>query len=124
MTMTSDLHHIRLEFAREPGNPAGDRHSGYDIVAPLDAAGRLDPKAARTMEKSCRVRRFADEETVATGWLKTSGRGGWILDFPGDADDETGFRFGEECFVLGEYVSLQAPGGATHTFRVGQLRAL
>ena len=122
--MTSDLHHIRLELAREPGKPAGDRQSGYDIVAPLDAAGRLDPRAAQTMKSSCRVRRFAGGETVAIGWLLSSGHGRWILDFPGSADDEIGFRFGEECFVLGEYVSLQAPDGAMHTFRVGQLRAL
>lgn len=121
--MTSDLHPIRLEPAREPGNPAGDRQGGYGIAPPLDAAGRLDPRAARTMETSCRVRRFADEETVATGWLMTSGREGWIPDCPGDADDETGFRFGEECFVPGEYVSLQAPDGATHSLPVGQSRA-
>ncbi len=123
--MTSALlHHIRLELAREPGKPDGDRRSGYDIVAPLDTTGRLDPKAARTNEKSCRVRRFAEDETVATGWLLSSGRGGWILDFPGDADDETGFRFNEERFMLGEYVSLQAPDGAMRTFQVAQLRAL
>lgn len=122
--MAGALHHIRLELAREPGRPDGDAHSGYDMVAPLDADGRLDSKAARTAEKSCRVRRFEKDETVATGWLLSSGRGGWILDFPGDAHDETGFRFGEERFMLGEYVSLQAPDGAVHTFRVAQLRAL
>ncbi|HEY0600402.1 hypothetical protein [Brevundimonas sp.] len=122
--MTSALHHIRLELAREPGKPDGDPHSGYDLVAPLDADGRLDPKAARSQDKACRVRRFDRDETVATGWLLSSGRGQWVLDFPGDVDDETGFRFGEERFTPGEYVSLQAPDGAMHTFRVAQLRAL
>ena len=34
--------HIRLELAREPGHPAGDPASGYDIVAPLDDQN-LDP---------------------------------------------------------------------------------
>ena len=96
--MTSDLRPIRLELAREPGSPAGERRCGYGIVAPLDAAGRFDPGAARTMETSRRVRRFADEET--------------------------GFRFGEACFMPGEYVSLQAPDGATHACQVGQSRAL
>lgn len=122
--MTSALHHIRLELAREPGKPEGDHHSGYDIVAPLDAEGRLDPNAARTMGNSCRVRRFAEDETVATGWLLSAGGGDWILDFPDDADDEAGFRFGEERFMLGEYVSLQARDAAMHTFRVAQLRTL
>ncbi len=87
--MTSDLHPIRLGLARESGNPAGDRQGGNGIVAPLDAAGRFDPGAARTMETSCRIQRFADEATV-----------------------------------LCEYVSLQAPGGATHALRAGQFRAL
>ncbi len=122
--MTSSLHHIRLELAREPGKPDGDPHSGYDIVAPLDTAGRLDAPAARALDKPCRVRRFDRDETVATGELRHEGRQGWILDFPGDANDETGFRFGEERFTLGEYVSVQAPDGAMHTFRVTQLRTL
>ena len=86
--MTSPLHHIRLELAREPGKPEGDPHSGYDLVAPLDASGRLDPAAARALDTPCRVRRFDRDETVATGELRLAGRQGWILDFPGDADDE------------------------------------
>ena len=122
--MSSTLHHIRLELAREPGRPDGDAHSGYDIVAPLDPAGRLDAKAARTADQPCRVRRFDRDETVATGSLVHSGREGWVLDFPGDVDDETGFRFGDERFTLGEYVSVKAPDGAMHTFRVAQLRPL
>ncbi|MDI6625433.1 MAG: hypothetical protein QME55_11940 [Brevundimonas sp.] len=122
--MTSPLHHIRLELAREPGKPAGDPQSGYDLVAPLDADGRLDPTAMRDLGEPCRVRRFESNDTVATGQLKHVGRDGWVLDFPGDAEDQTGFRFGEERFVLGEYVSVRAPDGDQHTFRVAQLRTL
>ncbi|WP_332654450.1 hypothetical protein [Brevundimonas sp.] len=122
--MTSPLHHIRLELAREPGKPAGDPESGYDLVVPLHADGRLDPGAARALTEPCRVRRFDRNETVATGQLSHAGREGWILDFPGDGDDQTGFRFGDERFMLGEYVSMKAPDGAMHTFRVAQLRAL
>ena len=120
--MTRALRHIRLELAREPGKPEGDHRSGYGIVAPLDAEGRLDPKAARTIGKSCRVRCFADDGTVATGRLPSVGGGDSILDLPDDADDETGYRFGEERFMPGEYVSLQARDAALHTFRVAQLR--
>lgn len=122
--MTSPLHHIRLELAREPGKPAGDPQSGYDMVAPLDDAGRLDAEAIRGMAEPCRVRRFERNETVTTGQLRHVGREGWILDFPGDEEDQVGFRFGEERFILGEYVSVRAPDGAQHTFRVAQLRAL
>lgn len=92
MAMTSELHHIRLELPREPGNPGGAQHGGYDIVA--------------------------------TGWRLSSDRGGQDPDPPDDADDETRFRFSEASCELGEYVSLQAPDGATPTFRVGQLPAL
>lgn len=122
--MTSELHHIRLELPGEPGNPGGAQHGGYSILAPVDAAGRPEPKAARQMDKSCRVRRLADEETATTGWRLSSDRGGRVPDPPDDADDETRFRFSEASCGLGEYVSLQAPDGATPTFRVGQLPAL
>lgn len=122
--MTSPLHHIRLELAREPATPAGDSGSGYDMVVPLDAEGRLDAGAARALAEPCRVRRFDRNETVATGQLRHVGRDGWVLDFPGDEDDQTGFRFGDERFMAGEYVSMKAPDGAMHTFRVAQLRAL
>lgn len=120
--MTSALHHIRLELAREPDHPEGDRGIGYDLVVPLDEAGRLDPKGLR---EGCRVRRFTGEETLAVGKVRHTTGDRWLFDFePGEQDDETGFRFGEENFVLGEYVSVRAPDGEMHTYRVAQLRAL
>ncbi|MBU2040663.1 MAG: hypothetical protein KKA37_01455 [Alphaproteobacteria bacterium] len=124
MVMTRGLHHIRLELPRETGNPGGAQNGGHDIVAPADAAGRPEPKAAWQMDKSCRVRRLADEETATTGWRQSSDRGGQDPDPPDDADDETRFRFREASCGLGEHLSLQAPDGATPTFRVGQLPAL
>ena len=45
--MASRLRHIRLELAREPGQPHGDLGVGYDIVAFLNADGRLDLNACR-----------------------------------------------------------------------------
>jgi hypothetical protein len=39
----------------------------------------------------------------------------------GDADDAVGFRFGQERFVAGEYVSLSLPSGAQHTYVVARV---
>ena len=117
--MTRQASHIRLELAREPGRPLGDGGTGYDIVAFLDAAGRLDLEACRAEAARCHVRRFSDNATVATGRLRHTTGDRWLLDFAGDdAEDATGFRLGDESFVPGEYVSVLAADGVTHTYCV------
>lgn len=119
----STFQHIRLELAREAGHPQGDAGSGYDLVAPLDAEGRLDLDVAKAEPDRCHVRRFVDDATVATGLLRHTTGDRWLLDLdPGDADDVTGYRLGEEKFVLGEYVSLLTASGAQHTYMVKQLQ--
>lgn len=111
--------HIRLELAREPGHPAGDRDDGWDIVAPLDAEGRLDPEVCRAEPERCYIRRFVEGDTLATGRLRHGAGDRWSLDLDGGDDlDALGFRLGEERFVVGEYVSLISTGGATHTYAV------
>lgn len=119
------FHHIRLELAREPGHPAGAPTEGYDIVAPLDADGRLVGEALRAEPERGHVRRFSRDETVGTGKLRQGPGGRWVLDMnDDDADDATGFRFGEERFVVGEFVSLSLPSGDQHTYvvaRVGEV---
>lgn len=121
----TQFHHIRLELARESGHPAGDPTEGYDIVAPLDADGRLDGDALRAEPGRGHVRSFSGGDTVGTGHLKHGPGGRWILDLDGgDADDARGFRFSEERFVAGEYVSLTLPSGEQHTYvvaRVGEV---
>lgn len=113
------FHHVRLELAREAGHPAGDPTEGYDIVAPLDADGRLDGEALRAAPDRGHVRRFSQDETVATGRLQHGPGGRWTLDLDGgEADDARGFRFSEERFVVGEYVSLSLPSGEQHTYVV------
>jgi hypothetical protein len=118
----TQFHHVRLELAREPGSPAGDPTDGYDIVAPLDGDGRLDGDALRAEPERGHVRRFLREATVSKGQLRQGPGGRWILDMEdGDDEDATGFRFGEERFVLGEYVSLSLPSGDQHTYVVARV---
>lgn len=123
--MTTGFHHVRLELAREAAAPAGDPATGYDLVVALDGAGGLDAEACKAESDRCRVRRFHGSQTLATGLLRRVGGGGWMFDFkPGEADDEKGFRWSEERFVTGEYVSLVGADGKEHTFRVAQVEAL
>ncbi|WP_332660895.1 hypothetical protein [Brevundimonas sp.] len=123
--MTAQASHIRLALAREPGHPYGDAGTGYDIVAFLDADGRLDVKACRAHADQCRVRRFRDDDTLATGVLRHTVGGRWMLDFDVlDAEDATGFRLGDERFVPGEYVSITAGDGIAHTYVVERVTAI
>ena len=118
----TQFHHIRLELAREAGHPAGAPNEGYDIVAPLDAEGRLDGDGLRDAPERGHVRRFSQDDTVSTGKLRQGPGGRWVLDMDEDgADDATGFRFGEERFVVGEYVSLSLPSGEQHTYVVARV---
>lgn len=113
------FHHIRFVLAREPGHPDGDLNSGYDLVAPLDADFRLDPEACRAHADRCRLRRFEEDDTVAVGRLAPGEDGRWVLDFqdlPGEP--AVGVHFGDERFVLGEYLGVADPSGETHTYRV------
>lgn len=110
--------HIRLELAREPGSPNGDDAVGYDLVLPLDAAQRLDATAAEAEPDQTRVRRFIRNETLAVGRLVRDAERGWMFDFPGEADDATGFRLEDEAFTPGEYVSVADADGVMHPYRV------
>lgn len=123
--MTAQANHIRLTLAREPGHPYGDVGTGYDIVAFLDADGRLDLTACRDHADQCRVRRFEDDDTLATGRLRHTVGDRWLLDFDAaDAEDATGFRLGDERFVPGEYVSIIARDGIAHTYVVERVTAI
>jgi len=119
----SRFHHIRLELAREPGHPHGDAHEGYDIVAPLDASGHLDPEAWKREPSRCRVRKFVNDQTQSIGALKHGPGGRWTLELdPADqAETVAGFHLGEEAFVTGEYISLTEPGGRQHTYVVARM---
>jgi hypothetical protein len=124
------LKHIKLELARSKEFPSGSSRHGYDIVAPLDAEGRIDPELWRAHREACRVRRFWDDEEDAIGRLVHKPGGSeharWMFDYGGaDAgNDESGYRFGAHKFLPGEYVSIRGHDGELHTFVVVTVETL
>ena len=103
---------IRLDLAREAGHPEGSRQHGYRLVAPLDA------ELWKRHRDACRVVRFRPDEDEEVGHLVRKGNTwAFTYDVQGDEQDETGYRFGDERFVIGEYVSIHEEG-ALHTFQV------
>jgi hypothetical protein len=124
MTPHHALNHIRLELAKSKEFPLGSVRHGYDLVAPLDADGHIDPASWRAHQKECRVRRFWDGEDDVVGVLAHKPGGvehaRWMFDYGtgGSEDEEAGFRFGAHTFAPGEYVSVRDHDGELHTFRV------
>jgi hypothetical protein len=114
---------VRLHLAREPEHPEGDPQHGYDFLMPLKDDGHIDPKTYHAHAQACRVRRFRPGEEDAIGWLEYEPGGVWTIRYGrGDADPEVGFRFRDERFVPGEYVSIQGNDDRTHTFKVWEVR--
>lgn len=110
---------VHLELAREPGQPDGDSGHGYDLLMPLGPDGRIDAVAWKANRAATRVRRFRRNEPDQIGVLARKPGGSWYFDYAaGDTDNEPGFRFGDEAFVAGEYVSIREQDGRMHTFRV------
>lgn len=124
--MPNTISHIILELAREPGHPVGDRDHAYHLYVPLDDEGRIDAAGWRRDRALCRVRRFRPGEDEARGQILHGPGGRWIFDYSDDSesDNEAGFRFGDERFVPGEYVSIQEDDGNMHTFQVVQVKPL
>lgn len=118
--LPDEFRHIRLELAREAGHPTGDRSHGYDILAPLTEDARIDAESWRANAARCRVRRFRPDEEDAIGVLRHGPGGRWYFDYnhEREADNEAGFRFGDESFVPGEYISIREDDGDMHTFVV------
>ncbi|MBX3569373.1 MAG: hypothetical protein KF914_15035 [Rhizobiaceae bacterium] len=113
--------HVRLVLAREKGHPAGDLQMGYDFLIPLTDEGRIDAVVWKRHQSACRVRRFRDDEQDRIGRLRRKPGGQWYVDFvAGERDDEMGFRFGEERFVTGEYVSIGRKH-AMHTYQIARV---
>ncbi|MBI3437509.1 MAG: hypothetical protein HY054_02430 [Proteobacteria bacterium] len=119
-TLPRQFRRIRLELAREPGHPDGDRGIGYTIVAPLQPDGRLDVDLARAHRDDCGVLRFKHDADVEEGHLRRRPGGSWSFhyDLPDDSeDDDAAYRLETHRFVPGEYVTI-AEDDAAHTYRV------
>jgi hypothetical protein len=99
LALPRQFREIRLELAREPGHPAGSRQHGYRLIAPLDAEGRIGHLIRR-----------------GTHWA-------FHYDIKGTDDDEGGYRFSDERFVVGEYVSIHEAEGL-RTFQVTSVEHL
>jgi hypothetical protein len=78
----------------------------------------LDALTWRAHRDACRVVRFRPGEQEVGHLIHWPG-GSWRFhyDLSGEEEDEAGFRFGEERFLVGEYVSIRETEGL-RTFRV------
>ena len=118
------LSKISLRLARCRDFPEGNPRDGYEIVAPLDEAGRLDAEAWRVQRDHCRVRRLAPDGATRHGRLvhRAGGAGGasWVFDYDdrSDADDEGGFRLDSHQMVPGEYLSIRDADGDLRTYAI------
>jgi hypothetical protein len=114
-----EFRRIRLELAREPGHPAGSSRDGYELIAPLDDDGRIDATLWRAHREACGVTRFRADEDDEIGHLVHKQGGTWAFhyDIVGEDEDETGYRFQDERFVVGEYLSV-LEDDKQHTYRV------
>jgi hypothetical protein len=118
------LKRIRLELARDHDFPEGSHDHGYEFVAPVQLDGMLDPEAWKTHRAACRARRFWGPDDEETGHLVRKPGGNWAFhyDIHGDEeDDETGYRFGNHPFRIGDYVSIREHDDKLRTFRVVQI---
>ena len=122
--LPENFRHVRLELAREQDHPDGANAHGYDILMPLTGEGLIDGDVATAHKDQCRVRRFRPGKNDLIGLLLRGPGGRWAFDYDdaSSSDDEAGYRFGDERFILGEYVSIREDDGQMHTFRVTRVK--
>jgi hypothetical protein len=118
------FHVVHLDLAREPGHPDGSALDRYTLLLPLAADGRIIESEARAHPDDCRVSHASGQADIKRGLIRRDSDGAWIFDF-GDAEGEpeVGFRFSQERFSPGEYISIQR-GKDQHTYRVVSLQPL
>jgi hypothetical protein len=121
-SIPAQFRQIRIELAREPGHPEGDRAVAYVIVAPLDSDDRIDSELWRKHREACRIARLRRDREDDHGLLVHRQGGGWAFQYE-NTPDEIGFHFADERFVSGEYVSINESGGL-HTYRVASVNHL
>ncbi|KQW20618.1 hypothetical protein ASC80_10285 [Afipia sp. Root123D2] len=117
-SLPAQFRQVRIVLAREPGHPEGDTEVAYTFIAPIDTEGRINEKLWRAHRDACRVARHRPNEESQLGHLVYHA-GGWGFHYDGEANlpDEAGYHFGDERFVVGEYISINEHG-QMHTYRV------
>lgn len=123
--MPEGFSRIRLILAREPGHPAGSAEIGYDLIVPLLPDGRIDALRWKEEREHFGFAHFRAGEETEVGHLIHKPGGSWVLrsDIRGDDDEAEAFRFQDERFTLGEYVSIRESDGL-HTYRVASVLPL
>ena len=112
---------IRLELARDHDFPQGSRRHGYEFVAPLDLDGHIERTEWEKNKELCIVKRFWGDAEVEAGHLIRKPRGNWAFHYDllgAPDDDETGYRFSDHTFRIGDYVSINEHDDVLRTFRV------
>ena len=91
MKLASQFNRIRLNLARSKTFPAGSDVHGYEIVAPLDAHGHIDPRLWKEQREICSVRRFwnGDDEQIGLLVHKPGGpeHARWVFDYDASRSD-------------------------------------
>jgi hypothetical protein len=123
------LRRVRLERARDKGQPEPTPGTGYEFVAPLDEGGFINLESWKNYRTLCFVHRLERGAVVERGLLvhRAGGQGGatWAFDYElGEGDEEAGYRFGSHAFKTGEYVSVRDEDGELHTYRVASVMAV
>jgi hypothetical protein len=129
MTLPHEFKRIRLNLARSKEFPSGSERHGYEFVAPLDAAGHIDPNLWHQHRELCGVRRFwGNDDEIGHLVHKPGGtehaRWAFHYDSAPEDNDEAGYRFGAHVFAPGEYVSIHDhDNDETHTFKVASVES-
>lgn len=112
MTLTAPLKKIRLNLARSRLFPDGSTWHGYEFIAPLDDAGKIDLTAWKSHRSACKVRRFWGDGPESKGLL-VHRRGGihgatWGFDYDPAShdDDEAGYRFGDGVSAVNDHIAV------------------
>jgi hypothetical protein len=124
-TVPEGFRRVRLYLAREPGHPRGSRDIGYDLVVPLTADGKIDSACWKEHRERCRFVHFRAEGENESGHLVRQAGGSWAFhyDIHGEEEDAAGFRFQDEHFVVGEYVSIREDD-RLHTYVVASVEKI
>jgi hypothetical protein len=124
MTLSHTLKRIRLNLARSKECPSGSSRHGYELVAPLDQFGHIDPHLWQGIVISVGYSASGMARTSKLVVWSTKPEGAeharWLFGYLTETwmDEQSGYRFGAHKFSPGEYASIHDNSGGLHTFQV------